>query len=85
MYDEKLTELKKQIGDADFDCCVRGFKLFQANPESILDSQWYISRESLNSNFIKVFGEYNEYFANQLFYYFSDGLELEKIPLYNFI
>lgn len=85
MYDEKLSELKKEIGDADYDWLVKGFKLFYANPESLIDSQWYITRKSINANFQKVFGDFNEYFASQLYYFLSDGLELERIPLYNFI
>ena len=32
-----------------------------------------------------MFGEFSEYFSNQIFYFLSDGLELERIPLYNFI
>eukprot|EP00345_Euplotes_harpa_P000194 CAMPEP_0168321180 /NCGR_PEP_ID=MMETSP0213-20121227/2116_1 /TAXON_ID=151035 /ORGANISM="Euplotes harpa, Strain FSP1.4" /LENGTH=60 /DNA_ID=CAMNT_0008322779 /DNA_START=450 /DNA_END=632 /DNA_ORIENTATION=+ len=59
--------------------------MFYANPECLMDTQWFINKDSLNSNFKKVFGDENEYFADLLFYYLSDGHEMEKVPLYYFV
>lgn len=85
MFDDKLSDLRKHLGDEDYDCLIKGFKLFYANPENLLDSQWYITKDSINANFIKVFGEFNEHFANLFYYYLTDGIDLERVPLYNFV
>lgn len=44
-----------------------------------------ITKESLSSNFKTVFGEYNEYFSNVLYYYLSKGYELVNVTLVMFI
>lgn len=89
--DGELINYKKLIGKENYATLVNGFMKFCANPEAIMDNQWFITKQSIHSNFSKVFTYnknepiYSEYFANNLFYYLTSGSEMSKIPLATFI
>ena len=84
-FDPQLAEFRKVLGDEAYNSWVNGFKMFYANPECFVFSQWYISYESLSSKFKAVFGVTNTFFWKVFYYYLADGGEKEQISLYHFV
>jgi len=84
-YDEQLQELKSLLGEVDYAWCIKAFKKFNAREDSTNQNKWYINQQSLSEKFEEVFGISNDFFWKVFFYYLTNGTEMKRIPLYNFI
>ena len=50
-FDLELSKYKRQLGSANYKVFVDAFLRLCSNPDTIIDSHWYITQESIHKNF----------------------------------